>query len=330
MTTLVANIPEASAMPTAVTVCPDCGSTAVIDRGVCRLPSFLKTLPAHERELVTSASIASLYLCSDCGLGFRSPEPDAASLQALYASMPAERWQYATHNEAWRIAGEWLRKTFTGGRIPRVLDVGAFDGAFLQTLPKIWERFAIEPSEAVRADLQRKGITVVADFLDEPSPNNAGQFDVVTMFDVFEHLPQAKSSLKHALTYLRPGGRLLVSTGNCQHWTWRLLGGDHWYCEPVQHLRFASPSYIHAAVPEDGARVVEAIPHSHQTSGWRDRVRQAYETCAFVAFRRAMWWSPFIKLVSLFPGWSYVRHKTTAPYTPALRDHLFFVIEKGQ
>jgi SAM-dependent methyltransferase len=212
----------------------------------------------------------------------------------------------------------------------RVLDIGAFDGAFLQTLPESWQRFAVEPSTAAHADLTRLGITVVAEFLDEPSKADAGQFDVVTMFDVFEHFPQAKTSLRNSMSYLRPGGHLLLSTGNCAHWTWQLLGGDHWYCEPVQHLRFASQRYMETAVRDLGARVVKSQRHAHRTGRWRDRMTQAYETCAFAAFHRKVWWSPLIKLISLVPGWRYVRHKTTAPYTPALRDHLFIVIEKGR
>lgn len=311
-------------------VCPDCGGSDVVSRGACRLPSFLKTLPATERNLIQSDAVASLYVCRCCGLGFRHPSPDAGSLQQLYSTMPTERWQYATHNEAWKLAGEWLRRRCVDNSSLRILDIGAFDGAFLQTLPKSWERSAIEPSTAAHADLARLGITVLAEFLDEPSPEQANLFDVVTMFDVFEHFPHAQTSLRHALSYLRPGGHLLLSTGNCAHWTWQLLGGDHWYCEPVQHLRFANQHYMETTVREFGARVVESHRHAHQTSRWRDRITQAYETCAFAAFHKNVWWSPLIKLISIVPGWRYVRHKTTAPYTPALRDHLFFVIEKGR
>ncbi len=309
-------------------ICPDCGSRDVSHCGVCRDPGLLKLLPATEKHVTAASATAGLYACRNCELGFRSPPPDSASLQALYAAMPTERWHYATHPESWKLAERWLQKQFPLTDDVRILDIGAFNGAFLQTLPQSWKRYAIEPSVAAHAELKQLGVTVIAEFLETPAREFAGQFDVVTIFDVFEHLPQPRQAIAHALEYVRPGGHLLLSTGNCHHWTWGLLGGDHWYCEPVQHLCFGNRRYLAATAAACGGRLLIAQPHAHQLATWCDRVSQAYESYAYVALRKRVWWTPLVKLVSLLPGWNFVRHKTTAPYTPALRDHLFCVIEK--
>jgi SAM-dependent methyltransferase len=315
-------------VPMAACVCPDCGSRAVQDRGACRSPAFLASLPPEERRLVDSAAASRLYICQSCGLGFRHPTLSEASLQRMYALMPTERWQYAADNVAWTIAQTWLLRRYAPTDGIRVLDIGAFDGAFLKLLPSEWDRNAIEPSAAARRTLEQSMIRCVAEFLTAPSESQAGSFDVVTMFDVFEHLPSPAESLAQALAYLKPGGHLLISTGNCAHWTWRLLGGDHWYCEPLQHIRFGSPKFVSLQAKRCGAKLLQSRSHSHRKRRLVELAKESFETVAFATLRDRSWWLPLIKLALKCPGITYVRHKTTAPYAPALSDHLFAIFQR--
>ncbi len=314
--------------PVAACVCPDCGSRAVQDHGACRSPASLESLPPEERHLVDSAAASRLYICQSCGLGFRHPTLSDSSLQRMYALMPTERWQYPAENVAWTMARTWLLRRYARTDRIRVLDIGAFDGAFLKLLPAEWDRNAIEPSAAARRTLQQSGIPCVSEFLTTPSKSQAGTFEVVTMFDVFEHLASPSESLAQAIAYLKPGGHLLISTGNCDHWTWRLLGGDHWYCEPLQHIRFGSPKYVSMLAKRCGACLLQSRSHSHRQRRIVELAKESFETVAFAALRDRPWWLPIIKLALKCPGITYVRHKTTAPYAPALSDHLFAVLQR--
>jgi SAM-dependent methyltransferase len=56
---------------------------------------------------------------------------------------------------------------------------------------------------------------VVADATDLPFPD--ASFDVVTFFDVLEHIPDDARAVAEALRVLRPGGFALVTTPS-QHW----------------------------------------------------------------------------------------------------------------
>ncbi len=311
-------------------VCPDCGSAVIRDRGPCRRPMFLEGLPLEERQLVESTTTSRLYDCQNCSLGFREPAINASDLERMYAAMPTERWQYATDNVAWTLARTWLLRRYRETEPVRVLDVGAFDGAFLRLLPDQWDRRAIEPSIAAHRDLEHAGIPCIAEFLTTPDPSHDGRFDVVTMFDVFEHLPHPRAALADVMAYLKPGGHLLLSTGNCRHWTWNYLGGDHWYCEPLQHIRFANPGYFTLFAGEGGCRVERIETHSHRPSTLAIRMKEAFETLSHYARRDRVWWRPLVSLLSKIPRLSYVRHKTMAPYTPGLRDHLFVVLQRCQ
>ncbi len=287
-------------------------------------------LPTEERTLLESAAPARLLCCDSCGLSFRFPTTTEESLQHMYAAMPTDRWHYETDNVSWTLAKRWLRKQYATSDPIRILDIGAFHGAFLKSLPATWERQAVEPSAAARLELRQAGIHCLAEFLSAPCEMNTGTFEVVTMFDVFEHLPRPLESLSHAVQYLKPGGYLLVSTGNCDHWTWRLLAGEHWYCSTSQHLCFGSPRFFRRQIDVCDARLRSLRKHSHQRPRFSHAVRETFETLAYSALRDRRWWLPFIKLALNCPGLGYARHKTFAPYTPHLRDHLFVVVQRSE
>ncbi len=311
--------------------CPGCDGIDTRDKGPCRRPMFLDTLSPEERRLTEGLVTARLRVCDRCGLGFRQPIPNDAELRELYARMPVKRWSSEpTNNVGWTLAREWLRRSWKEERAPAVLDVGAFEGGWLKTLPAGWRKAAIEPSETGRTALKSAGIECVADFLRAPADEQRGRFDLVTMFDVFEHLPRPTQALAEAADYLRPGGWLMLSTGNCEHWSWRHIGGDHWYCEPIQHVRFGGPRYFHWVSAKMGVRLVTCRAHAHQRLPWRDRLTQGLETIVFGARRRVSWWTLAVKGLLHLPGWSYLRHKTSGPYAPGLQDHLFVVCEKSR
>lgn len=309
-------------------VCPGCGHSHLKNWGRCRPPLDFGGLSSEESDLFRSEPDAHLFRCSDCTLVFRFPAISDEHLQRMYANLPKGRWQYQSENVAWTLARDWLQKRYTPLDRVRILDVGAFDGAFLKTLPSSWDRQAIEPSAAARAELIDAGILTVAEFLTAPEHEDRGSCDVVTLFDVFEHLPNPAASVMDAIKYLKPGGNLIISTGNCDHWSWRFLRTDHWYCVTSQHMSFASPPFFRRLAARHNLVVGTLLAHSHQPPDFQRAAREAYETVAFTALRDRPWWSPVVKLMLKWPGLSYARHKTYSPYAPHLRDHLFVVLQK--
>jgi SAM-dependent methyltransferase len=293
------------------------------------MPMFWTTLSPEEQRLTEALLTARLYDCGRCGLGFRHPIPSDEQLHELYARLPAERWAAdPTKNVAWQDARQRLLQRFPPPATPRVLDVGAFVGGWLQTLPKSWIKAAIEPSATGQAALQSQGIACLSDFLQPPATEQTAVYDAVALFDVFEHLPSPTESLKDAAKYLKPGGWLILSTGNCHHWTWRALGGEQWYCEPVQHVRFGSPAYFRHVAERLSLQLIACEPHAHQQCSWRERGAQQLETWMYAARLQPRWWSPLAKLLLRVPGLGYLKHKTAGPYAPGLSDHLLVVYEK--
>jgi SAM-dependent methyltransferase len=99
-----------------------------------------------------------------------------------------------------------------------VLDVGAGTGGLLARLrarrPDV-ALAAVESSAAARAALRRTfpGITLAGDDAAQLDARS-GTFDVITMLQTLEHLPDPLAACRGARSCLRPGGLLLVTVPN--------------------------------------------------------------------------------------------------------------------
>ena len=85
-------------------------------------------------------------------------------------------------------------------------------------------------------------------------------FDVVTMWDVVEHLADPLAELRRIHRLLRPDGLLALSTMNVDALFPRLAGRRWpWYMQ--MHLVYFSRRSLHNMLTKAGFRVVEMTPH---------------------------------------------------------------------
>lgn len=128
---------------------------------------------------------------------------------------PARSWEYG------RTPDELRRQGLSG----KLLDYCAGDGAFLGHLPGGWQKCAVEPSLALRFALAESGVECfVAHEAAAALPS--GLFDVITMFQVLEHLAEFADVLTWCRGALRPGGRLFASVSEGErHREWEAATG---------------------------------------------------------------------------------------------------------
>lgn len=93
-----------------------------------------------------------------------------------------------------------------------VADIGCGGGSFIDFIGGVANiSIAIEPSKIYREGLQKKGHKVYG-YASEASVDFGGNVDVVTSFDVIEHVECPESFLKDAYDLLKVGGQIIIGT----------------------------------------------------------------------------------------------------------------------
>ena len=95
-------------------------------------------------------------------------------------------------------------------RRPRILDVGCGTGANLIMLSKYGDAEGVDVSEDALAFCRERGLDKVRLGAGEALPYEDGTFDLVTAFDVVEHMDDDLAGLSEMQRVLRPGGRALL------------------------------------------------------------------------------------------------------------------------
>jgi SAM-dependent methyltransferase len=144
-------------------------------------------------------------VCGSCGFGFGWPhvggDEEYYGILHEQAGYPSDRWEY----------GITIRRVLplfpNGGKI---LDIGTGDGAFLKKLPATWIRHATEGSDTTRQLLRRDQIECF-DSTADAIANAAKAFQVVTMFQVLEHVAGFEALLRDCFQLLQPDGVIVIS-----------------------------------------------------------------------------------------------------------------------
>ena len=81
---------------------------------------------------------------------------------------------------------------------------------------------------------------------------DSGPFDVVSAFDLIEHVPDPRAFLKRCRGLLKPGGFLMISTPDTGH-VLRFLMQSRWpMLQPMQHLFLFSRQALERALAAEG------------------------------------------------------------------------------
>jgi 2-polyprenyl-3-methyl-5-hydroxy-6-metoxy-1,4-benzoquinol methylase len=142
----------------------------------------------------------------------------------------------------WHDRWETLSKYKTSGSL---LDIGCSSGSFLKSLGNgHWELYGIEMSpEAAKKAVTRSGAQVfVGDVLSAPFEPES--FDVITCFDVLEHLYNPRQVMTKVREWLKPDGVFYVLVPNIESAESRIFK-TYWYgLELPRHLSHFSPKSL--------------------------------------------------------------------------------------
>ena len=172
-----------------------------------------------------------IYFCADCESFFHEAVVDNANYyesseyrDSLEGGSEESRF-YELHDK------ESMDKfRYTGTTVFRnklCADVGCGAGAFLDYVNGVANKvIAIEPSAQYRETMQQKGFATFP-YASEAAKIYADQVDVVTSFDVIEHVDSPLAFLKDVKDLLKTGGQAIIGTPSDAPLMRELLGHEY-------------------------------------------------------------------------------------------------------
>lgn len=209
--------------------------------------------------------------CRACGSLFAGPRPSPADLVEFAANSDAVAF-WSTHfyketaaarrermfRPRARVTADVAERHGFAGRV-RVADVGAGYGLFLLELAAIhpsWVLTAIEPDALLATVCRGHGFGTVERWV-ESVGDGEFEFDLVTAFEVVEHVFDPGAFLSACKRLLRPGGLALVTTLTISGFDLQVLGAESRSITPPQHLNFPSVGAVSAFAARAGLNVVD-------------------------------------------------------------------------
>lgn len=163
--------------------------------------------------------------CKTCGLLRSDPVADAESLKQLYSQSAQNYGSELTNIRSTygRYLG-YLDKF--NAKKNALLEIGCGSGFFMEeALARgFWDVWGIEPSQsaAAQATPRLRGRIVLDVLRPGVFPDNS--FDVICMFQVFDHLPDPNTALDVCRRLLKPGGHVLALNHDASSFSARLMG----------------------------------------------------------------------------------------------------------
>jgi len=198
----------------------------------------------------------NLVRCDRCAFVYLNPRPDNNEIGRHYPSFDHSSAIYPKVMPSaflWRIRQIESRRK--GGRL---LDVGCGNGFFLAfALELDWDGYGLDNSpDAIQAARQKLGDRVTAKTLLEACyPSDS--FDVVSLFEVLEHLPNPMDHLREIHRILKPGGWVCVSVPNFASLE-RLIFRKWWVgLDAPRHLQQFSPQSLRSFLENSGFELAE-------------------------------------------------------------------------
>lgn len=141
----------------------------------------------------------------------------------------------------------------------KVLDVGCALGFFVElALASGYDAYGFDASSFAVKEAQAlvgKNRIRLGTISDISYP--AKTFDVITLFDIFEHLAYPRNDLKKISTWLKDDGIIMIATGDTESFLAKLLRRRWTFYIPPQHLFFFNKKNMNTLLTEEQFKPVE-------------------------------------------------------------------------
>ncbi len=286
--------------------CPVCGGSA-----------------AHKYRITRFSEPFTISQCAECGVQFRDEipaDPDSFYSEDYYSgkadfSYSDERKYYKYDSFVRKSRLRSIKKFI---KPPAVfLDAGcAFGGSVKDASLAGFVAYGIDVSEFAVKHAVSEGLKVYRSPLTEaPFPDSF--FDVITLIEVIEHLPDAQASVKKLNRLLKSGGLLVLQTADMNGKQAKDAGSDYHYYLPGHFICYTHSS-LKLLLEKNGFSVIKTFRPADISL--YSKLRKS--AGRFRSFRDYLKWWNIIKyhLLSRLHSGSFAYTSSMVIYAKKMRD----------
>ena len=197
--------------------------------------------------------------CTDCSLVYLNPVFTKQALEKFY------REQNTGHGEAVEIQSDFLSEMFNLGLDElekrcsgkKILDIGCSTGLFLDCASRRnWVTTGIELGRKESKIAKSKGHEIYNSELEKLEFKES--FDAITLWDVFEHIPDGKDYLKLIHRNLKENSFLFLQVPSSDSLAAKIMREKCRAFDGIEHVNMFNPKTL-TKILEDSGFLVEAM-----------------------------------------------------------------------
>ncbi|KAA6348888.1 Ubiquinone biosynthesis O-methyltransferase [termite gut metagenome] len=268
-----------------IKICPVCGNILDVDG--------LKV-----KDYSVSGEVFEICTCRHCTFSFTQPQPEPSAIGKYYQTE-----DYISHSDTKQgmvnRMYHLVRKKNTNDKLDLInrlakkpaslLDVGCGTGYFLSACrQKAWQTEGVEVSDVARKMAEQRTGQAIYPSLDALTATGK-QFDVITLWHVFEHLHDINASFLQLSQLLQPQGTLIFALPNlcCAD---ALHYREFWAAYDVpRHLSHFNPSSLRRLVEKHGMKIEQILPMK-MDAYYISMLSEKLKNAAFWGLMKAVWY----------------------------------------
>lgn len=200
--------------------------------------------------------------CSYCGLYFKELIPSKNLIKKTLSEAKEKMWGYEEYDYSFE------KEIINSLNLPphaAIIDIGAYKGYLLKALEPFFKlRSALDILYFPETKQIINGEYIISFIENRLTPRYS--YDVVGMFDVFEHCYDIKKAFQNCRKLLKPKGFLILETGDAFAPTALKYGIENWwYINFFEHHLVADSQSIIKILEENGFRSIKIIKKKHKS-----------------------------------------------------------------
>ncbi|MEM1255557.1 MAG: class I SAM-dependent methyltransferase [Cyanobacteria bacterium P01_H01_bin.21] len=268
--------------------------------------------------LIPSSRI-SIQECCRCGLAYKTTIPSKPFLSEVYERQVENIW---TSPYTFEAEIELVKQLFPSASFD-LLDVGASTGELLRQCSQFSGRRSA--LDIVRYPGTAKYINgeIILSLLDQEHIKwSEESYDLVTVFDVLEHLYDPQIAFENLLDFTNPEGLIVIETGNIKSYKTNSGNMMFWpYVSLFEHHIFWQKKSIEYAAELYKLEIVEWRLKKHKKNYYHSNLTRLKSFLKFVSYKTSP--SLYFRLMNMLISGTH-----EPPGNPLSKDHLRVVFKK--